>query len=119
MGTSSNDSLTCLKVKAKHQRPAGLLQPLEVAELKWEHITMDFVTHLPRMSQKHETVWMIVDRLTKLAHFPTVRMTFTLEEFNRIYIYIYIYMRLSSYIVPVSIILDKDPKFTAHFWKSF
>ena len=73
--------LTCQQIKAEHQRPAGLLQPLEVAEWKWEHITMDFVTHLPRTSWKHDAVWVIVDRLTKSAHFLVVRMTFTLEEF--------------------------------------
>ena len=61
--------LTCQQVKAEHQRPAGLLQPLEIAEWKWEHITMDFVTHLPRTSWKHDAIWVIVDRLTKSAHF--------------------------------------------------
>ena len=78
--------LTCQQVKAEHQRPTGLLQPLEVAEWKWEHVTMDFVTHLPRTSHRHDTVWVIVDRLTKSAHFLVVRMTFTLKEFCRLYI---------------------------------
>ena len=59
--------LTCQQVKAEHQKPTGLLQPLEVAEWKWEHVTMDFVTHLPRTQQKHDAVWVIVDRLTKSA----------------------------------------------------
>ena len=68
--------LTCEKVKAEHQKPAGLLQPLEVAEWKWEHVTMDFVTHFPRTQQKHDAIWVIVDRLTKSAHFLAVRMTF-------------------------------------------
>ena len=70
--------LTCQQIKVEHQRPAGLLQPLEVAEWKWEHITMDFVTYLPRTSQKHDVVWVIVDQLTKSTHFLVVRMTFTL-----------------------------------------
>ena len=61
--------LTCQQVKDEHQRLAGLLQPLEIAEWKWEHITMDFVTHLPRTSTKHDAVWVIVDRLTNSAHF--------------------------------------------------
>ena len=60
--------LTCQQVKAEHQRPTKLLQPLEVAEWKWEHITMDFMTHLPRTSRKHDAVWVIVDRLTNSAH---------------------------------------------------
>ena len=64
--------LTCQQVKAEHQMPAGLLQPLEVAEWKWEHVTMDFVTHFPRTQQKHDAVWVIVDRLTKSAHFLAV-----------------------------------------------
>ena len=107
--------LTCQQVKAEHQRPAGLLQPLEIAEWKWEHITMDFVTHLPRTSRKHDAIWVIVDRLTKSAHFLAVRMTFTLEEFCRLYIREIV--RLHG--VPVSIVSDQDPRFTAQFWKSF
>ena len=51
--------LTCQQVKAEHQKPAELLQPLEVAERKWDHITMDFVTHLPQTSRKHDAVWVI------------------------------------------------------------
>ena len=107
--------LTCQQVKAEHQKPAGLLQPLEVAEGKWEHVTMDFVTHLPRTPQRHDAVWVIVDRLTKSAHFLAVRMTFTLERFCRLYIREIV--RLHG--VLVSIVLDRDPRFTAHFWKSF
>ena len=90
----------CQQVKAEHQRPAGLLQPLEIAEWKWEYITMDFVTHFPWTSQKHDAVWVIVDRLTKSAHFLAVWMTFTLEEFYRLYIREIV--RLHG--VPVSII---------------
>ena len=93
------------------QKPTGLLQPLEVAEWKWEHVTMDFVTHLPRTPQKHDAVWVIVDRLTKSAHFLTVRMTFTLERFCRLYIREIV--QLNG--VPVSIVSDRDPRFTAHF----
>ena len=107
--------LTCQQVKAEHQKPAGLLQPLEVAEWKWEHVTMDFVTHLPRTLQKHDAVWVIVDRLTKSAHFLAVRMTFALERFCRLYIREIV--RLHG--IPVSIVSDRDPRFTAHFWKSF
>ena len=73
--------LTCQQVKAEHQKPTGLLQPLEVAKWKWEQVTMDFVTHLPRTKRRHDTLWVIVDRLTKSAHFLAVRMTFPLEEF--------------------------------------
>ena len=76
---------------------------------------MDFVTHLPRTSRGHDVVWVIVDRLTKLAHFLIVWMTFTLEEFGRLYIREIV--RLHG--VSVYIVLDRDPRFTTHFWKSF
>ena len=76
---------------------------------------MDFVTHLQRTPQGHDAVWVIVDRLTKSAHFLTVRMTFTLERFCRLYIREIV--RLHG--VLVSIVSDRDPRFTTHFWKSF
>ena len=71
--------LTCQQVKAEHQRPAGLLQPLEVAEWKWKHVTMDIVTHFSRTLWRHDAIWVIVDRLIKATHFLAARMTFTLE----------------------------------------
>ena len=76
---------------------------------------MDFVIHLPRTPQGHDAVWVIVDRLTKLTHFLGVRMTFTLEIFCLLYIREIV--RLHG--VPVSIVSDRDPRFMAHFWKSF
>ena len=72
---------------------------------------MDFVTHLPRTQQKHDAIWVIMDRLTKTAHFLAVRMTFSLEKFYRLYIQEIV--RLQG--VPVSIVSDRDPRFTAHF----
>ena len=76
---------------------------------------MDFVTHLPRTSRRHDAVCVIVDWLTKSVHFLAVRMTFKLEEFCRLYIQVIV--RLHG--VPVSIVSDRDPRFTTHFWKSF
>ena len=76
---------------------------------------MDFVTHLPLTSRRHNAVWVIVDWLTKSAHFLAVQMTFTLEEFCRLYIREII--RVHG--VPVSIVSDRDPRFMSHFWKSF
>ena len=107
--------LMCQHVKAEHHKPARLLQLLEVAEWKWEHVTMDFVTHLPWTPQGHDAVWVIEDRLTKSAHFLVVRMTFTLERFYRLYVREIV--RLHG--VPISIVSDRDPRFTTHFWKSF
>jgi hypothetical protein len=60
---------TCQRVKAEHQRPAGLLQPLQVPEWKWEEIAMDFIMGLPRTQSGYDSIWVIVDRLTKVAHF--------------------------------------------------
>ena len=76
---------------------------------------MDFVTHFPWTSRKHDAIWVIVDRLTKSAHFLAVRMTSTLEELRRLYIRKIV--RLHG--VPVSRVSDRDPRFTAQFWKSF
>ena len=107
--------LMCQQVKAEHQKLAGLIQPVEVAEWKWEHVTMDFVTHLPWTPQGHDAIWVIVDRFMKSAHFLVVRMTFTLERFCQLYIREIV----QQHGVPVSIVSDRDPRFTAHFWKSF
>ena len=103
--------LMCQQVKAEHQKQAGQLQPLKVAEWKWEHVTTDFVTHLPWTHRWHDAVWVVVDRLTKLAHFLTVWMTFTLEEFCRLYICEIVWLQG----VPVSIVSNRDPRFMAHF----
>ena len=74
--------LTCQQVKIEHQRPAGPLQPLEIAEWKLEHITMDFVSGLPRSARGNDAVWVIVDRLTKSAHFLPMRMTDSVDELS-------------------------------------
>ena len=76
---------------------------------------MDFVTHLPRTPQRHDAVWVIVDRLTKSAHFLVVWMTFTLERFR----WLYIREKVRLHGVPLSIVSDRDPRFMEHFWKSF
>ena len=76
---------------------------------------MDFVTHLPRTSQKHDAMWVILDRLTKSTHFPVVWMTITLEEFCKLYIREIVWL----YGVLVSIVSYWDPRFTAQLWKSF
>ena len=76
---------------------------------------MDFVTHFPWTSWKHDAVWVIMDRLTKSAHFLVVRMTFTLEEFYMLYIREIVWLHG----VPVSIVLDRNTRFMAYFWKIF
>ncbi|GJT60205.1 putative reverse transcriptase domain-containing protein [Tanacetum coccineum] len=75
--------LTCAKVKAEHQRPSGLLQQPEIPEWKWEKIAMDFITKLPRSSSGHDAIWVIVDRLTKSAHFLAIREDYSMEKLAR------------------------------------
>ena len=106
--------LTYQQVKAEHQKPAGLLQPLPIPQWKWEHITMDFVVGLPRTQQNHDAIWVVVDRLTKLAHFIAYSMTYPVEKLSRLYLQHIV--RLHG--VPVTIVSDRDSRFTAEFWKS-
>jgi hypothetical protein len=68
---------TCQQVKTEHQRPAGLLQPLQVPEWKWEEITMDFIVGLLRTQLEYDSIWVIVDQLTKVAHFIPVNTTYS------------------------------------------
>ncbi|GKE87164.1 putative reverse transcriptase domain-containing protein, partial [Tanacetum coccineum] len=75
--------LTCAKVKAEHQRPSGLLVQPEIPQWKWDNITMDFVTKLPKSSQGYDTIWVIVDRLTKSAIFTPIRETDSMEKLAR------------------------------------
>ncbi|GJX14558.1 putative reverse transcriptase domain-containing protein [Tanacetum coccineum] len=77
--------LTCSKIKAEHQKPSGLLQQPEIPEWKWEKITMDFITKLPKSSSGYDTIWVIVDRLTKSAHFLPIREDYKTEKLARIY----------------------------------
>ncbi|GJX32030.1 putative reverse transcriptase domain-containing protein [Tanacetum coccineum] len=106
--------LTYLKVKAEHQRPSGLLQQPEIPVWKWEGIAMDFVTKLPRTSSRHDTIWVIVDRLTKSAHFLPMREDYKMERLDRLYLN-EIVVRHG---VPISIISDRDSHFTSRFWQS-
>ena len=78
--------LTCAKVKVEYQKPSGLLQQPEIPEWKWEMISMDFITKLPKSPSGYDTIWLIVDRLTKSAHFLPIKETFKMERLTRIYI---------------------------------
>ncbi|KAA3464254.1 DNA/RNA polymerases superfamily protein [Gossypium australe] len=105
--------MICLQVKAEHQVPSGLLQPILVPEWKWDRITMDFVTGLPLSQSKKDTIWVVVDRLTKSAHFIPVRVDYSLDKLASLYVSEIV--RLHG--VPLSIISDRDPRFTSRFWK--
>ncbi|GKC33538.1 reverse transcriptase domain-containing protein, partial [Tanacetum coccineum] len=106
--------LTCLKVKAEHQRPSGLLQQPEIPEWKWEGIAMDFVTKLPKTSSGHDTIWVIVNRLTNSSHFLPMREDYKMERLARLYLNEIV----ARHGVPISIISDRDSRFTSRFWQS-
>ncbi|GKC96566.1 putative reverse transcriptase domain-containing protein [Tanacetum coccineum] len=103
-----------IKVKAECQKPSGLLIQPEIPTWKWERITMDFVTKLPKTSSGHDTIWVIVDRLTKSAHFIPTKATDSMETLTRLYIKEIV----SRHGVPISIISDRDSHFTSRFWQS-
>nr|GFB78121.1 reverse transcriptase domain-containing protein [Tanacetum cinerariifolium] len=143
IATYVSKCLTCAKVKAEHQKPSGLLvqpeilewkwdnitmdfvtklpkslqgllvQP-EIPEWKWDNITMDFVTKLPKSSQGYDTIWVIVDRLTKSAIFTPIRETDPMDKLTRIYLKEVV----TRHGIPVSIIIDRDPRFASNFWRS-
>ena len=106
--------LTCQQVKAEHQRPAGLLQPLDIPEWKWEDITMDFVVGLPRTVGQHDSILVIVDRYTKSTHFLPVRTTDTVDQYADLYVREIVRVHGA----PRSIVSDRDPTFTSKFWGS-
>ena len=106
---------TCQRDKAEHQRPRGLLQPLEILEWKWEHIAMDFVVGLPQTKANHDAIWIIIDRLTKSAHFLPINEKFSLERL----VQLYLKEIVVRHRVLVSIVSDRDPRFTSRFWRRF
>ncbi|GJX42643.1 putative reverse transcriptase domain-containing protein, partial [Tanacetum coccineum] len=86
IATYVSKCLTCAKVKAEHQKPSGLLQQPEIPEWKWEKITMDFVSGLPRTPSGYDSIWVIVDRLTKSAHFLPIKKTDSIEKLAQLYL---------------------------------
>ncbi|GJS13323.1 putative reverse transcriptase domain-containing protein [Tanacetum coccineum] len=106
--------LTCSRVKAECQKPSGLLVQPEIPIWKWERITIDFITKLPKTSIGHDTIWVVVDRLTKSAHFIPTRATDSMETLTRLYIKEII----SRHGVPIFIISNHDSHFTYRFWQS-
>ncbi|GJS26390.1 putative reverse transcriptase domain-containing protein [Tanacetum coccineum] len=101
-------------VKVECQKPSGLLVQPKIPMWKWERITMDFITKLPKTLNGHDTIWVIVDRLTKSAHFIPTRETDSMETLTRLYIKEIV----SRHGVPISIISDHDSHFTSRFWQS-
>ncbi|KAL4021738.1 hypothetical protein IC575_020549 [Cucumis melo] len=105
--------LVCQQVKAPRQRPAGLLQPLSMPGWKWESVSMDFITGLPKTLKGYTVIWVVVDRLMKSAHFVPGKSTYTASKWRQLYMTEIV--RLHG--VPVSIISDRDARFTSKFWK--
>nr|GEW41926.1 putative reverse transcriptase domain-containing protein [Tanacetum cinerariifolium] len=97
------------EVKAEHQRPSGLLQQPEIPKWKWIRIAMDFVTKLPRTSSGHDTIWVIMDRLTKSAHFLPMREDYKMDRLARLYLNEIV----AWHSVPISIIFDRDSRLTS------
>jgi Integrase zinc binding domain len=110
-----SECVTCLQVKAEHKKPPGLLVQPEIPVKKWEHITMDFITKLPRTRRGNDMIWVIVDRLTKSAHFLPLSESDKFEAMAKIYLREVV----TKHGVPVSIISDRDSRYTSHIWKQF
>jgi transposase InsO family protein len=104
---------TCQRVKAEHQRPAGLLQPMQIPEWKWEEVGMDFIVGLPRTQRGFDSIWVIVDRLTKVAHFIPVRTTYSSAKLAELYLE----RIVSLHGVPKKIVSDRGTQFTSYYWQ--
>jgi hypothetical protein len=100
----------CQRVKVEHQRPAGL-QPLKVSEWKWEEIGMDFIVGLPRTQDGYDSIWVIVDRLTKVAHFILVKTTYSGAQLVKLYMS----RIMCLHRVPKKIVSDQGTQFTSRF----
>ena len=106
--------LTYQQVKAEHQKLIGKIQPLLIPVWKWDKITMDFVTGLPRTRKQHDAIWVIVDGLTKSTHFLPVSNDDLLDKLAQLYVEEIV--RLHGF--SISIVSDQDPRFTSRFWSS-
>ena len=103
--------MVCQKVKVEHQVPLGFLQPIRIPEWKLDRITMDFMVELLLIGRKHDSVWVLVNQLMKSAHFLPVRTDYSLNKLAELYIEEIVWLHG----IPVSIILDRDPRFTLRF----
>jgi hypothetical protein len=104
---------TFQRVKANHLKVVGTLQPLPIPSWKWEDLSMDFIVGLPNTSRQHDSIWVIVDRLTKTAHFLPVHTTHRAEKYAEIYIDQIV--RLHG--IPRTIVSDRGAPFVARFWE--
>ena len=105
--------MKCQQVKVEHQHPAGLLQPLPVPEWKWEVISMDFITGLPMTWRQHDSIMVVVDKLTKATHFIPVKSTHKTDDITKIFMKEIFKLHGFS----KAIVSNRDAKFTSNFWK--
>nr|GFB85988.1 DNA/RNA polymerases superfamily protein [Tanacetum cinerariifolium] len=113
VATFVSKCLICQQVKIEHQRASGLLQQLHIPVWKWDEISMDFVTGLPQTQRRHDAIGVVVDRLTKSAHFLPIRKDYPVSRLAEIFQQEIV--RLHG--TPSAIVSDRDPRFTSRFWK--
>ena len=104
--------LECQQVNAEHQHPAGLLQTLAIPEWKWEVIYLDFITGFPLTQKQHDSNMVVVDKLSKYAHFTPVKSIY--KDANVAEVFLKEIIRLHG--VPKMVIFGRDVKFTSNFW---
>ena len=100
-------------MKLEHQRPSELLQQLPIPEWKWDMIAMNFVSGLPRTSSGYDAIWVIVDKLTKTAHFLPIKKTYSTDRLARLYVNRIVCLHG----VPVSTVSERGATFTSVFWQ--
>jgi hypothetical protein len=106
---------TCRRVKVEHLKSAGMLQPLPIPSWKWEDISIDFITSLPKTSRGFDSIWVIVDQLTKSAHFVPVKTNYRASRYAEIYVV----QIMSLHGIPKTIVTDRGTQFVSQFWKQF
>jgi hypothetical protein len=104
---------TCRRVKAIHMKTVGPLQLLHIPTWKWEDISMDFIVGLPRTAKGFDSIWVIIDRLTKIAHFLPVKVKYQVIAYAELYIA----HILSLHGVPKTIVSDRGPQIVSKFWE--
>ena len=105
----------CQQVKVEHQELEGMTQEIDIPTWKGDVIDMDLITGLPRTRRQHDSIWVIVNRMTKSSRSLVVKTTYSSEDYNKLYLTEIVRLHW----VPLSIISDRGPQFTSHFWKSF
>ena len=107
--------LVCQQVKAEHRKSSGTLQSLDISECKWDKIIMDFVIGLSRSTKGYDSIWVIIDRLTKSVHFLPICKTYMAGQYAKLFLE----RIVPLHGVPISIVSNRGTQFTLKFWESF